>query len=314
MTKDKTPIGRQTNIDILRVMLMISVIAAHTIHLIANPTIYIVWKKLTCFGVVGFFIISGYFYKRKKGDIFSFWKKKINSIIIPWIFCSLITYTISFINNWSFIGYIRWILGIGTWYYYITILLVCMIIFKFVNRKPLLIIIIALNGVSLLLEQIGADVLNLFTTPYLNIFNWMGFFALGILLQNGLNIGKKVVVICLIGCLFTGVYIHLYDMSEYFNIFSAINSVCLVAIFYKISSKLIKIKKLAKLGKNTYTIYLLHMQIVQFVCKIICGYWLIDAVLPLIGLTVMIILIYLGKKCSSILPKEEYILRLVGLR
>ena len=152
MENDNVVAGRQTSIDILRVILMISVIAAHTVDFIANPIIHMLWKNFTCFGVVGFFIISGYFYKRKKGDTISFWKKKTNSIIVPWIFCSLITYTVLHIKNWNFIGYIRWAFGVGTWYYYVTILIVCMIIFKFVNRNFLLITVIALNVVSLLFE------------------------------------------------------------------------------------------------------------------------------------------------------------------
>lgn len=313
MSKNNTT-GRQANIDILRAIFMVSVIAAHTVHLIENPVISFIWKKFTCFGVVGFFITSGYFYKRKKGDTISFWKKKFVSIIVPWIFCSFITYLISNIHNWTLVGYIKWFLGSGTWYYYITILLTCMIIFKVANRKYLLIIAIALNCISLLLGQTNLDILNIFATPYLNVFNWMGFFALGILLQDKLYISTKTFIVCLIGYLLTCVCIHFYNLTGYFNIFSAINSVCLVTIFYKISGKLIKMKFLSSIGKNTYTIYLLHMNIAQFVCKNICGFWIIDAMLPLIGLTVMILLIYLGKTFCKILPKGEYLIKLVGLR
>ena len=107
---------------------------------------------------------------------------------------------------------------------------------------------------------------------------------------------------------------YFYNLSGYFNIFSAVNSVCLVVLFYKFSSKLTKITKLTEMGKYTYTIYLLHMSIVQFVCKRICGYWMIDVALPLIGLSVMFILTYLGKKCCSVLPKGEHIIKIVGLR
>ena len=132
-------------------------------------------------GVVCFFILGGFFYKRTKGDTKVFWKKKFDTLILPWFFCSLLTYIIKYLlsGDADFVDYIKWIFGVHTWYYYFSVFMICLVLFKFIILSDVAIYgAICINIISLAISSFDIYFLNnLFLTPYLKFFNWIGFFC-----------------------------------------------------------------------------------------------------------------------------------------
>ena len=124
-------------ISLLRILAIFSVITAHVNNVsMVNGTIgWIVacfWDAFGQVGVVCFFILGGFLYHREVGDGKEFAKKKFISIIIPWLLSACLTYALSCILNHhiDFIGALKWIMGFGTWYYYVTVFLVFLFLFK----------------------------------------------------------------------------------------------------------------------------------------------------------------------------------------
>lgn len=147
-----------------------------------------IWAIIARFGVPCFLITGGYYYHREQKDTISFWRKKFFSVLLPWIIASFVTYTISsvFHKSESIIGYLKWFIGSNSLYYYMTVYVIMLILFKFVTKTPHLIIMIFLTFGSLVLEQmkIYNDYGHTFMTRYLNPLNWVGFFAFGILIRR----------------------------------------------------------------------------------------------------------------------------------
>ena len=170
-----------------RIYCLISIVSAHLIF----PNTYAAdfLSRLGTVGVVLFLIISGYFFRPQNFD--NFWslvKKKARTICIPWFTLGSITWMYNaFLSNHfrSVTGYINWILGNKTYLYYMPVLLVCFLVF-YKAPKAVLFTAIPLNVCSIILTATGvldSVVSSLGITHYLNVFNWIGFFALGMLLQ-----------------------------------------------------------------------------------------------------------------------------------
>lgn len=106
---------KSNTLYIIRAFAILSVILAHMPFTEAHPVAECIRNTLGQIGVAVFFTVSGYFYKRKKGDTASFWKKKAKGIIIPWLLFAVLTYAFSCVLNRSFspISLVKWVFGIG---------------------------------------------------------------------------------------------------------------------------------------------------------------------------------------------------------
>ena len=159
------------------------------VHPESYPIAEIIRISLGQIGVIIFFITSGYFYKRKPNDNKTFWKKKIRNLIIPWLLFSTIVFTLSeFVfgdpDN-IFVDFFKNFFGIGTVYWYMTIITVLMLFFyRIADNDKLLYMCIGITIISFLLSALGVIKYTTNCNQYLNVFNWVGFFAVGILMRK----------------------------------------------------------------------------------------------------------------------------------
>lgn len=171
---------------VARAVAILSVISAHT-TIKTSTVVADLYSTIGSIGVVLFFIMAGYYYK--KYPLMVLVKKKTVSIVLPWLVIGSVVWAVnSFLNSSSFaVGdLVLWLVGYKTYLYYVTVLLVCFALFYF-NNIGTLILAIILNIASLALTVSGVldpIIEKLHITNYLNVFNWFGFFAIGCLLKR----------------------------------------------------------------------------------------------------------------------------------
>lgn len=173
---------------VARVFALISIVSAH----IALPGTLagLLFDRIGSVGVISFLIMSGYFYNTNKYPQIAYMLlDKLKTIVIPWLFMGTIVYLYNTIlggNSINLISFFKWIIGNGTYFYYMTVLMVCYILF-FIKRNFVVYSAIILNLFSLFFTITGIinPIINFLSiTNYLNVFNWLGFFALGMLIKK----------------------------------------------------------------------------------------------------------------------------------
>ncbi|MCC8015626.1 MAG: acyltransferase [Eubacterium sp.] len=318
------------NFDIIRVIAILSVIAAHTNEYVETPVLREVitffWSSFGTVGVPAFLILGGFFYHREQGDTRRFWTNKAKNVIFPWILCSTLMFFLYGIvkgNSMTFAEYMKYILGCGTWFYYMTIYVVCLVLFRFFwkNTKALVCIIIV-TSVSLLLCTFGIYLEIGYMNVYLNPLNWIGYFALGILIRK-YRLDRKVVrqrfalPSCVVMMCLSYIFMMITKKNSYFNFFSGIweVSVFVILLFVAdiIQPKFIR-DFIIWIGKITFSIYLLHMPIVQPFCKLLPNNLFGDIFKPVAGFIVVVFIAFVGLKICERISIGKYIKRMVGIR
>lgn len=286
-----------------------------------------IWAIIARFGVPCFLITGGYYYHREKNDTISFWRKKIFSVLIPWIIASFFTYTMHSVlhKSWSIIGYLKWFVGSNSLYYYMTVYVIMLVLFKFVTKTPHLVMMIFLTFGSLVLEQmkIYNDYGHTLITSYLNPLNWVGFFAFGILIRRfgfEKKVDKPILIISFTVLLgFAAIELYL-DQLSYFSIFNPITQTALLIILFGLFNRIqIKDNSIYKkiilfIGTNSLIIYLYHIQIVQFSLNRLLNAWFIYLIRPFLGLFIMVVLIYVGYTVLKLVPFGKNIMKYIGLK
>lgn len=255
---------------IVRAFAVLSVIAAHMPfgreHLIADS----VRISLGQIGVVIFFILSGFFYKRKDGDIKEFWLKKLKNIVIPWFIISIITYIISCLltkkADFLPVSIIKWVFGVQNWYWYLPVLLVLFALFKYIKKDALLYLIMGITVASVLLSAFGIIKYNMYFNQHFNIFNWAGFFALGLLIRKKDLLDKlsgviPLIVSCVLLILSVLLTVKMGQAKAYIDYFSLLCELCGFVFVLNLSGYLYKINILKDIGAKSFFIYLIQMQI-----------------------------------------------------
>ena len=316
----------------LKCFSILSVIAAHVIPLTSDSGIGIYflsfWTLFSKVGVPCFLIVGGFFYIRTDYDSKFFWKKKLERLIIPWLCCSFFTYILK--GNYNHIDhnlilwdYIKWVLGSGTWYYYIVVYLFCLLIFKLLYKSDfLLLLAIFVTIAALTLKSFGISLTihSQFMTDYLNPLHWIGFFGLGILIRkyrfDRLFLSKKRYQLAAGFMSIIWLFFFRQKLYTYFSVYSAINSILwsglLLALSYWLTSTKIK-NYLIRVGKCSYCIYLLHMQFVQWTALLLPNNLVKSIFCPVIGLAVMMLLIKIGVFICNKIRFGEKLKKMVGL-
>lgn len=313
---------------IMKFFFIFSVITAHVCNVVdiifLKKLISYFWKLFGTVGVIGFFILGGFFYKRKDGDDKEFWKRKSVSIIIPWLVCSFLNYVIKCIADKRInIGeYLKWTIGYESLYYYVTIFLFFLFIFKYFYKCDLaLYVCVGITIASLALYTFHIDYLFFIQgSKYLNPLNWIGYFASGILFRK-YRIDRLLLKSfwTLIFSLLLGIVAFLIlwklGVDSYFHIATPIWGISFFILFLWISNWIAELKigkAFEKMGKWSYCIYLIHMRIVQFSLSRFPTTTFGLIIKPLIGLAIMeivMLFIHWGAK----LIKAEKALFLIGL-
>ena len=271
MEKNKVSKSVSEMFSTARIYCLISIIAAHMYF--PNSFAEVFLGKLGTLGVVLLLIISGYFYRPKKFDSVCFLlKKKFVSIGIPWLFLGSVVWLYNVIASEQFrsvTGYFNWIIGNGTYLYYMPILLICFLMF-YKSHNVTLISALVLNAAFIVLTAFGLmnKVVSFFgINHYLNPFNWIGFFALGMILQQIdaeklFNFFRKFrflnVVLFVIAFVILLIFTNV--KSDYFSLvaipYELLGSLAILSLS---TFNLTKYKIFKKLSAYTFCIYLIHM-------------------------------------------------------
>lgn len=269
----------RTYIYLLKAFAIFSVVCAHTAVEPAESLMWInlVVRILSAIGTMGvpiFFIVSGYLYYGNQRGIKDFFGRKCKTIIVPWFFCETIVwlYVVLRKGGITFNAWFKYILGVYHSTYYLTILMILYILFWRIKKYDSILIgsilfsclcVLGLGyGVPFVLKW------NKFTiTPYLNIFNWILYFALGMLLKKRqafeplAMFAKKILPLSAF-LLIADFIIHYYHLlswtyfSKYALINIALQILVVMGMCYGLCEK--KVEKLVTVGKYSYAIYLLH--------------------------------------------------------
>ena len=274
---------------IMKAIAIISVAMAHCTYIDAD-----IQRITDIFGTIGvpiFLITGGLFFKSNQP-----WKEfmlaKMRRIVLPWLIWGGITYILHIVNDKSVIkvyDYILWILGYKTWLYYVPVILICYFVFNYSTSIKYILSIIGVGICSYVLTVFGFFEKAFFTSCQ-NPFNWIGFFAIGILLQKlGLQekvfrMSKTKVLLPMLVLGSLGMTILYFCVSRqfgftpsYWNCLSIPFELLSCAAIYMISIMIARTKSAGfgiSIGKNSYVLFFSHMQIGINVVNILSfGLW-----------------------------------------
>ncbi len=311
--------------SISRIFAILSVVSAHIMF--ETPVVLSkVFLTVGSIGVIVFMILSGYYYRTEKYiGICNMLKDKARSIGVPWLVMGTVSYLVFAIVNkdLSIGGWVLYMLGKDSMMYYLTMLSLCYIIF-FKQSKPLLLAAVGVTVVSVYASAFGCldDVIYpLHMTHFLNIFNWVGYFALGCLLR-GLKPERiyvflqKSVFITLPLFLAAIALIVAFDIKTgYFSYvgmpFQLLGALTIAGVS---TFKFLDCKPLHSLSNMTFGIYLIHTVILA----LINDFYEINAVLlalsPIISVLIAAGILLGGYGLSKLLHIEKIYMCATGVR
>lgn len=308
----------------VKTMAILASVAAHVsimdLSAPVNAFFTRMWDMVSCISVGGFLIVGGILYTREPGDSRSFWTRKAKTMILPWLFCGLLTYGYrALYEPSSLLGLVYWLIGKGTWLYYVTMHLFMLVLFKPIYKHvPALWACVAVTVVQILWKTRGGGVPSPFGSDYLNPLHWVGFFALGILLRRqGLRLKKWFLWGCVVVLAVTSVIVYRRWIYDYFHILNMAFSVSAFFVLLALGRRFAdsRLRGLFReIGASTYCIYLLHMLFVPPILRRIPGETFKAIFSPVIGLAIMMLLIGIGKYITGKLPFGQKLRALVGLR
>lgn len=224
------------------------------------------------FGILGvpiFFFTSGFFFDRREATKV-FWKKKMRSIVIPWLLYGTLLYLFACaLNNFSKVElpFLKWIIGNGSWLYYVPVLIQCFILFRICDNKwfdMVVFLLFILSNVLCVLDII--DHLPWYT-KYQMVFNWCGFFQLGMIARKNILavitlLNRKPVKAAIVGLwILSAIYYFTTDFVGYWSPVAFVHELLGIVAFFVIADTCLKkVNLLVDIGKNTYVIFFLHMQ------------------------------------------------------
>ena len=183
-------------------------------------------------------------------------------MIIPWLLLGAITKAwYNYISNTRPIlqGYRSWVLGQGTWMYFVPVL----VELTLCKNKIAIYVIAAISLCSNILVILGYGYYSAFT-PYMNPFNWVVFFVLGLVWkekEQTIEKNKKMIqaIALVIFIIATVLYLLSGKDGYYWNWFSIPFEISGIVLLLTISFFLRNCKLLQHVGKNTLFIFMVHM-------------------------------------------------------
>lgn len=327
----------------LKALAVISIVMAHSCYTeIPNRIVVMLFHRYATAGVFIFFLLSGYFFNTAKGMTFfvKFWKKKARFLVAPWLTGAILLFAYGFITGGqklSIMNFINYVLGNGSFFYYLTVLcfcyLICWPLMLSARRQCYMIVLVLITVLSVLCTsaQILPSIVDkqkwVFTylNPYLNVFNWVGIFGLGCLFRE-YNIISKFIkqlnqrgmfrIFVFFNVLWVGLC-FLDNKISYWSNMSLLTEFCLFVCLLIIS---VGWKKgdtiLEEIGKVTLPIYIYHMPIQSQILS--TGIWrqsVFGAVLrPVLTVLLIYAILFLGKLLFQKIKLEKMFMLLLGLR
>lgn len=308
----------------LKFLSIISIMCAHlstySVNSFINEKIYFLYDSIGALGVPIFFIISGFLFYNNKDKAFTFLKKKISRIFIPWLFIGTIVYisVFYFQKSLSLFNYFKFMIGYQSYLYYLTVLIILYLLyFKLKDNKIFLIITSIISVISIIIMCL----IGIQDYSYLLIFNWMIYFNIGIIL-NKLNLFERYIEFCkksywIFGTIMIMLFIFFAIKNIQIGYFTFAGLLMIfINIFFAfgLCFKFEKNNRLVEfVSNNSLSFYLIHMPIAGIIVRLTnC-----NSVLMLMRLPITFCITYLVIYIYNIITNIECLSKykvLLGLR
>ncbi len=315
-------------VTIARAIALLSIVSAHIQFSESAPELVLrYYKMLGSIGVIAYMVISGYYYHPSRYVSFiGMFLNKVKTIGIPWIVIGSLGYCYNAVlsRSFSMVSFLKYIIGNGSYLYFLTMLFLCFMIFYYVKSKGVCLAAMVISVISLELTAGGVlePVINvLHITNYLNILNWIGFFAIGVLLQNvdsdvlwkrlkRYRIGI-IAVFCLI---FIAIFI-IKIPTGYFSFVGWIYEVVGAALILAVASyEILDIPLLRRVSGYSFTVYLIHFMIIGMFDGIYNRLLPLQVLANLIIITISVIAIEACLFVARMIKIEKIACILLGVR
>lgn len=326
MKSNKTNCTVSEIVATARIYALISVLCAHLTF--DNSVVGFTFGRIGTIGVIVFLISSGYYFIPAKfksyGELI---KKKSKSICIPWLVLGSLVWVYNIILSSKFrspMGYLKWIFGNGTFLYYVPMLLLCFLLLYKASQKTLISAIV-INIASVLLTATGVlepVIEALHITNFLNVFNWIGYFALGMLLQkiNEKNIVEVLlkirwlVIALFICCVVLAVLLKNVNFTYFSYVAIPYQLLGCMAVFSLSTLPLVRTKICGYLSECSYAIYLTHMVFIGLLDSILAKTLFLQIMSPLIIIMILFVVFMIGATISKKIKLDKIYCLLTGLR
>lgn len=314
-----------------KALAIFTVIVAHSnFQELDNPWLLIFLQRIGSLGVPVFLLLSAYYYRPTKySSIFDLLKNKM-TIFTPWLIFSMACYFWSSIRmgkEITVLSCLQFVLGYNSLFYFLTVLILLQVFFYFlksINIRIMTAICILLSIIFTELAAFGVTdgfVSYIGITNYLNIFNWMGFFSIGLFLQTVENrkiikwIAKSFLWLVLIWVILFAVgFFFEIEQYGYFSIFGIFIEFASVFIILRIAWSLSRFEWIVRLGKYSFPIYLVHINIIPVVNKFMVGHVVGEILSPFFTYLISFFLIWSISKVLKILKLNCITKYLLGVR
>ncbi len=241
-------------------------------------------SSISSFGVWLFFILGGYLLKYEKRTFSSMLSRKVKRVIVPWIFTGLLVYVYTNARHGgiSFISMMQFIMGYGSYLWYMAVFITLLILFSAIRKfkwGPYLLIVLAifmeLPGIQY--QFVGTD----YKLYYFFVGTWPFAFGIGYLINqnnwsnNILAHVRKYGGLWLAAAIIA-VFIVFSRFGRWYYWSRCYLSLCIVVTPAIIWLVLVLGKFLGsvmdEIGRMSFSIYLLHMPVAGIVSNILCRF------------------------------------------
>lgn len=263
---------------------ILTVIFAHSdFQHVRSVWLDIIFQRIGAMGVPLFLLLSAYYYIPSKYT--SLWEliKSRRTTFFPWFIFAAACYFCSNLRmgkELNVLSCIQFVLGYNSLFYFMTVLILLQFLFyflRFANIRILLVISIMLSIISTEMAAFGITdgvLVHVGLTNYLNIFNWIGFFAIGLYLQRIekskiINFIKKSYIVfplIWVSLFVLGFYIE-NGQYGYFSVLGIFMESVSAVIIMLLSWSACHFDWIVKLGKYSFAVYLVHINIIPIVNK-----------------------------------------------
>lgn len=230
----------------------------------STPDTYMSWlySSLGSIGVPIFLFLSGYLdFGSKKRFI-----DKLPNLMIPLLIWGTLTFVFNLLIShnslslFTMVSWLKWVLGSGTWYYFIPVLLMCTLMSRYINNW----ILISISIVAILFSDVIPY--NEVFTRSLNPFFFVVYFSAGRLVRS-----KEWQIFNNQGGIYSALFIMMALLLRinvsYFSIFCIPFSFSCMVILGNAFNMIFGNKRnkvsdaMVSVGKASFVIYLVHMPI-----------------------------------------------------
>lgn len=296
---------------------ILSVIVAHSdFQNVQINWLAILLRRIGAMGVPVFLILSAYYYKPKKYASLHGLLRSRKTTFLPWVILASICYLWSNLRMGKEVNIqslLQFIFGYNSLFYFLSVLILLQLIFYFlrsVSIKKIVGICTVLSIISTELAALGITdgiIARVGLTNYLNIFNWVGFFAIGLYFQTKEN--NEIVLfikkysgwaLLIWSILFVAsIYIE-HSEYGYFSIMGFFMELASTILILRFAWSVCHYGWIAQLGKYSFAIYLVHINIVPIVNKFLGGNMVGEMVSPFCTYIVSFLLV----KCACIVLEK----------